>query len=242
MRAANAAVWMHGNQSGRLAQLGERRVRNAEVASSILAPSTNDSCSFQAELLLWRLLGFPHVSSRLLNLLHVWITEVPAVAPGMTVARAHHLAGRVGVRPLDVVGVGVLAVATEREPMRRDRGRRRRDRAAEDIRDEEVGAKRDLHGSCQSKLRAESAQRHHPRRPGQPAFPADGSLRRSRLQTREKFLRALIAKPPAGLPADRLDHLRVGLALRTVGSHRHLISPMSPAEMGSPQSLAKKAP
>ena len=28
-------------QSGRLAQLGERRVRNAEVASSILAPSTN---------------------------------------------------------------------------------------------------------------------------------------------------------------------------------------------------------
>jgi hypothetical protein len=29
------------SKSGRLAQLGERRVRNAEVASSILAPSTN---------------------------------------------------------------------------------------------------------------------------------------------------------------------------------------------------------
>ena len=28
-------------QSGRLAQLGERRVRNAEVGSSILPPSTN---------------------------------------------------------------------------------------------------------------------------------------------------------------------------------------------------------
>ncbi len=41
MQAVNAAVCIQINQSGRLAQLGERRVRNAEVASSILAPSTN---------------------------------------------------------------------------------------------------------------------------------------------------------------------------------------------------------
>ena len=31
----------HTLHSGRLAQLGERRVRNAEVGSSILPPSTN---------------------------------------------------------------------------------------------------------------------------------------------------------------------------------------------------------
>jgi hypothetical protein len=31
----------HNPQSGRLAQLGERRVRNAEVGSSSLLPSTN---------------------------------------------------------------------------------------------------------------------------------------------------------------------------------------------------------
>ena len=37
------AAWVHSNQSGRLAQLGERRVRNAEVGSSILLPSTNFS-------------------------------------------------------------------------------------------------------------------------------------------------------------------------------------------------------
>ena len=37
------AAWVQSNQSGRLAQLGERRVRNAEVASSILAPSTRHS-------------------------------------------------------------------------------------------------------------------------------------------------------------------------------------------------------